>query len=135
MVEKHSAGQNIASYCTKRKLGLDHTIVAMDGEVIAKVRCSTCGSRHKFRDPAEALKVRVPRAKKGAGPEATAEIIWDSALATAKGKEHTYSMTSKYRVGDIVMHDRFGKGVVLKLYTNKCDMLFKDRERLMASAN
>jgi hypothetical protein len=33
------------------------------------------------------------------------------------------------------MHDRFGKGVVLKLYTNKCDMLFKDRERLMASAN
>ena len=86
MVEKHSAGQNIASYCTKCKLGLDHTIVAMDGEVIAKVRCSTCGSRHKFRDPAEALKVRVPRAKKGAGPEATAEIIWDSALATAKGK-------------------------------------------------
>jgi hypothetical protein len=41
----------------------------------------------------------------------------------------------KYRIGDIVNHQTFGKGVVLKLYTHKCDMLFKDRERLMASTN
>ena len=44
-------------------------------------------------------------------------------------------MGSKYRVGDIVNHDTFGKGVVQKLYTNKCDVLFQDKERLMASAN
>ena len=44
-------------------------------------------------------------------------------------------MTGKYRVGDIIIHDIFGKGVVQKLYANKCDMLFKDKERLMCSAN
>jgi hypothetical protein len=135
MQEKNSAGKNIESYCTKCKLNLDHTIMAMDGETIAKVRCKTCGSAHKFKDPAESRKIVKPRVKKGVGAEATAAIIWEAGLAEAKGKERDYNMSAKYRVGDIVNHHLFGKGVVLKLYANKCDMLFKDRERLMASAN
>ena len=49
MIRKYSAGDNIASHCTKCKLMLDHAIVAMDGEVIAKVKCKTCGSVHKYR--------------------------------------------------------------------------------------
>jgi hypothetical protein len=44
-------------------------------------------------------------------------------------------MASQYRIGDIVNHHTFGKGIVVKLYINKCDMLFKDGERLMASTN
>ena len=135
MLEKILAGENIASYCTKCKLGLDHTIVAMDGEKIAKVKCKTCGSTHKFRDPAAPPKARSPRAKTGDGTKTSPATIWEAGIAGAKGKEHVYSMVAKYRVGDIVLHDRFGKGVVLKLYMNKCDMLFQDKERLMASAN
>lgn len=135
MLEKNTAGKNIESYCTKCKLNLDHTIMAMAGETIAKVRCKTCGSAHKFKSPAELTKVRKPRAKRGASAEATAEIIWEAGLAAAKGKERDYSTALKYRVGDVVNHSMFGKGIVLKLYANKCDMLFKDRERLMASAN
>jgi hypothetical protein len=133
MPEANAAGKNIESYCTKCKLNLDHTIMAMEGETVAKVRCKTCGGAHKFRDPAVPQKVRKPRTAKSA--EATAEIVWEAGLAEAKGKERDYSMATKYRVGDIVNHHTFGKGVVLKLYANKCDMLFKDRERLMASGN
>ena len=44
-------------------------------------------------------------------------------------------MAAIYRVGEIVNHQTFGKGIVLKLYANKCGMLFKDGERLMASTN
>jgi hypothetical protein len=135
MQEQNTAGKNIESYCTKCKLNLDHTIMAMDGETITKVRCKTCGGAHKFKSPAEAQKVRKTRVRKGAGAEATAEIIWEAGLADAKGKERDYSMAVKYRVGDVVNHSTFGKGIVLKLYANKCDMLFKDKERLMASAN
>jgi len=135
MQEKNSAGKNTTSYCTKCKLNLDHTIMTMDGETIVKVRCKTCGGAHKFKDPVESLKPRRPRAKKGARAEATTAIIWEAGLAEAKGKERDYSMATKYRVGDIVNHHIFGKGIVIKLYANKCDMLFKDRERLMASAN
>ncbi len=135
MLEKYLAGENIASYCTKCKLSPDHTIVAMDGEAIVKVKCKTCGSTHKFRNPADAPKARSPRAKQGDGTKPSAETLWETGIAQAKGKEHVYTMAAKYRVGDIVNHHTFGKGVVLKLYVNKCDMLFKDKERLMASAN
>lgn len=135
MPEKLLAGDNIASYCTKCKLNLDHTIVAMEGEAIVKVTCKTCGGTHKFRNPADAPKVRAPRAKKGSVIKPSAEALWESSLAEAKGTEHVYTMTAKYRIGDIILHDRFGKGVVVKLYPNKCEMLFQDKERLMASAN
>ncbi len=135
MPEKNSAGKNIESYCGKCKVNLDHTIMTMDGDAIGKVRCKTCGGLHKYRNPADPVKVRKPRAKNAAGEEAAAAIIWETGLAAAKGKERDYSMSTKYRVGEIVNHNTFGKGIVLKLYANKCDMLFKDRERLMASTN
>jgi len=135
MLEKTSAGQNIDSYCGKCKLSLDHTIMTMDGETVAKVRCKNCGSMHKFKSPLDLQKARKPRAKKGAGEEATTELVWAAGLAAAKGKERDYSMALEYRIGDIVNHQTFGKGVVMKLYANKCDMLFKDRERLMTSTN
>ena len=135
MPDKHIAGQDIGSYCGKCRLDLEHTIMEMEGEAIAKVRCKTCGSWHKFRDPLIVRKVRTPRVKEGPGEAATAEIVWTTGLAEANGRERDYSMDSKYRVGDIVNHQMFGKGVVMKLYIKKCDMLFKDRERLMASAN
>jgi hypothetical protein len=135
MQEKNTIGKDITSYCGKCKVGRDHTIMTMEGETIAKVRCKMCGSMHKFTNPLDAQKVRKPRVKKGAGETATTETIWAAGLAQAKGKEHDYSMASKYRIGDIVNHQMFGKGIVVKLYVNKCDMLFKDRERLMASTN
>jgi len=133
MLEKCSAGDNVASYCTKCKIVLDHTVVAMAGDVVAKVKCRTCNSTHKFKDPADVKKPRVTKKKEDAGK--TAETLWETCLSDAKGKERVYDMSGKYRVGDVVLHNTFGKGIVRKLYMNKCDMLFKDKERLMASAN
>jgi len=133
MPEKIQAGENIASYCTKCKLNLDHAVVAMAGETIAKVKCKTCASVHKFKDPAAVKKPRTVKKKEDAVK--TAETLWETSLSETKGKERAYDMSGKYRVGDIVLHNTFGKGIVRKLYMNKCDMLFKDKERLMASAN
>jgi hypothetical protein len=56
-------------------------------------------------------------------------------MAAATGKEHRYTVTATYHIGDIVLHEQFGKGVVLKLAMKKCTVLFEDKERLMASAN
>ena len=135
MLEKNSAGQSIESYCGKCKVNKDHTIMTMDGETVVKVRCKDCGSMHKFRVPLDAQKILKAKAKRNAGEAATAELIWATRLAEAKGKERDYSMVSKYRIGDIVNHQTFGKGVVTNLFVNKCNMLFKDRERLMVSTN
>jgi RNase P subunit RPR2 len=133
MLEKLSAGENIASYCTKCKIVIDHAIVAMDGETIVKVKCKTCGGAHKYRSAADVKPARTPKKKEDA--VRTAEVLWETCVAEAKGKERAYDMTGKFRVGDLVLHNTFGKGVVRKLYYNKCDVLFKDKERLMASAN
>jgi len=90
---------------------------------------------HPFKPPADAPKTRASRAKKGAGTPPSVANLWDARIAAASGEEHVYSRTATYRVGDIVLHEQFGKGVVLKLSTNKCYVLFKDKERLMASSN
>ena len=132
-MHQYSAGDNIAAYCTKCRLALDHAIVAMEDAQIVKVKCRTCGRTHKYRDPAQ-----TPRAGKKRTPAdaaAAGRATWEAALAEAKGKQHPYAMDAKYRVGDVVDHERFGKGVVLKLHVNKCEVLFQDRERLMASGN
>jgi len=133
MLEKYLAGENIVSYCTKCKVNLDHAIVAMDGETIVKVKCKTCNGTHKYRDPSEVRKTRVSRKKAGASE--TVAILWQTCIAQSKGKELNYNMTGRYRVGDVLLHDKFGKGVVRKLALNKCHVLFEDKERLMASAN
>jgi hypothetical protein len=86
-----------------------------------------------------APKARSPRAKKGIKKEDSGQLAtatrWEASIAAAKGKEYHYTMTATYRIGDILLHEQFGKGVVLKLATKKCYVLFKDKERLMASAN
>ena len=103
------------------------------GEQIVKVKCRTCGRTHKFRNPADPPKGRKGRAK--ADESVSTVNPWEAALAAATAKALPYRMDTKYRIGDVVDHERFGKGVVRKLYVNKCDVLFQDRERLMASGN
>ena len=132
-MEKFAAGENVVSHCTKCKGPRDHTIVAMENELIAKVKCRTCNGTHKFRNPTEVKKPRASRKK--ASAQDTVAVLWQTCISQSKGKELLYNMTGRYRVGDILLHDKFGKGVVRKLALNKCHVLFEDKERLMASAN
>ena len=39
------------AYCTSCKMDLNHIIVAMKGDRIAKVQCLTCKKEHNFRAP------------------------------------------------------------------------------------
>lgn len=135
MPDLYTAGATLVSYCPKCKGSLAHTVVAMDGEQTAQVTCTTCGSRHPFKHPSDAPKARASRAKKRTGTPLSVAASWEARMAAASGEEHVYTMVATYRIGDIVLHEQFGKGVVLKLSTNKCTVLFQDKERLMASAN
>lgn len=132
-MERYTTGGNVDSYCMKCKLSQNHTIVSMDGDAITQVECLVCHGKHKFRT-APPVK-RTSAGKRASAAQKAPVVIWEEALKAAKGKELPYSMAAKFRVGDIVVHDRFGKGVVLRLHQNKCDVLFQDKERLMASAN
>jgi len=135
-MEKPSVGDSVASLCTRCKTVLDHIVVALERGAIVKVKCRTCGSAHRYRKPAEgaaAKTTRTPRRKRPAPP--STEALWAACLAHARGRERVYGTGGCYRVGDIVHHHVFGTGVVRKIYLHKCDVLFRDKQRLMASAN
>jgi hypothetical protein len=136
MLEKYAVGEHTATYCTQCQLQRDHTITTMDGERIATVICTTCGSTSTFTPPAAAPKARSSRAKKKAvSVQPSVAPLWEAKLAAAKGQERQYTTTAAYSIGDILLHEQFGKGVVLTLLTKKCRVLFQDKERLMASTN
>jgi hypothetical protein len=135
MPDTYMVGDRIATYCPQCQLPRDQTIVALDGERVATVTCTTCGCLSTFTPPPTVPRTRSSRAKKGASVPPSVAPLWEAKLAAATGKEHRYTTTATYRIGDIVLHEQFGKGVVLKLATKKCTVLFEDQERLMASAN
>ncbi len=127
-----ATGGSVVSHCSKCKLGLAHEVLSMVGSTVMKVKCKACGSTHKFRDPTSVKKPRVTRRKVANMPPT---VLWHAYMAQARGKELLYNITGHYRVGDILVHDKFGKGVVRKLSMNKCHVIFQDKERLMASSN
>ena len=45
----HRVGGEVDAFCTRCKMSLAHTILAMVGTRIARVRCNTCGGDHAFR--------------------------------------------------------------------------------------
>ena len=133
MEERHSAGDNIAAWCTKCKLVLDHTIVAMVGGAVGKVQCRTCGSKHKYNDrpgTARSEPSSPKRPAKVSGPSK-----WEAVLAGATGAALSYAMDGKYGVGDVIDHAKFGKGVVTAVTASRCEVLFKDGPRLMVCGN
>lgn len=134
-MEPTASGRTLMSYCPKCKVNTNHFITVMSSDSILKVRCDVCANSHKFKEPVLTTKLRKTRTKKTDRTEAATAIIWETSLAKARGKERDYSIAARYRIGDIVNHHIFGKGIVLRTYPNKCEMLFRDKERLMASAN
>jgi hypothetical protein len=135
MTNNISTGGDVASYCTKCRLTLEHVVVAMVGGSVAKVKCKTCGSIHRLRESSAAraggAKKKEPSPKSLVPPEA----LWESALRSARGPEQPYDMTCSYRAGDVIIHSVFGRGILQKVFPGKCSVLFRDKERLLATAN
>ena len=109
----------------------------MKEEKIARVKCLTCNSEHNYK---KAPKKRVP-AKKGTSPakrggsSKNPEIRWESALTETKGPDIPYDMARAFKVKDIVLHKTFGRGVVLIVADKRMTLIFKDKERILASSN
>lgn len=137
MTKKPSAGGRIDGYCTKCKLNLTHTVIAMVGGKVARVKCNTCGSEHNYKERTEKMateKKSAPSVKRVSTPKGP-EKRWESAISKAHGDDIPYDMAKVYGIGDIVAHNTFGRGVVMSTAQKKVTMIFKDQERLLVSAN
>ncbi|MDH4100848.1 MAG: hypothetical protein OEV28_09785 [Nitrospirota bacterium] len=137
MKKKPMAGGYIDSYCTRCKLNLGHTIIAMIDEKVARVKCGTCGSQHNYKDAAKE-KAREVKMKSVSGTtvrKSALEKRWEAAVAGAAGEDIPYDMKRAFSVGDLVAHSTFGRGAVRSTAQKKMIVIFKDQERILVSGN
>ncbi len=134
MTNSYSVSDEVEAWCTKCKLELAHTIVAIVDNMPKKVKCNTCAGQHNYRmKPAEKSSAKPKTTRKSSrSPEAKynehIERISGGDLSNAK----KYNIQGSFGVDDIIDHPKFGSGVVLSIVkTNKVEVLFKEGSKLL----
>lgn len=124
-----TVGKDVLSYCTKCKLNLGHTIVAMkDAKHIAKVKCNTCGTLQAYKDPSNSSKQNKTRTKKTSSvPSKVISVsdLWMEKMSNTKKKSTPYTMDGKFQQGDVIDHVKFGPGIVEKVVDDKIEVIFR----------
>jgi hypothetical protein len=124
-----TVGKDVLSYCTKCKLNLGHTIVAMkDSKHIAKVKCNTCLTIHAYKDPSTSSKQNKTRTKKTERTPSkiiSVSDLWMEKMSSTKKKSTPYAMDGKFHEGDIIDHVKFGPGIVEKVVDDKIEVIFR----------
>jgi hypothetical protein len=156
MAEQYKTGGDCDAWCTKCKMDLAHTIVAMVTGKPVQVKCNTCGGFHKYRAPqntkasASPGKAKAPKAQTAAAKaKATraeklviaaaddAHDRWTVAMETAgDAQQKAYNVKSVYGLGDVIAHPTFGPGVVLEVVAyNRIRTVFSRAERTLIMAH
>ena len=129
---KIAVGSTADAYCTKCKLVLAHTVVAMQAAKPRRVKCNTCGGEHNYRasKPAGKALAKKPRAK--AAPRKVRQS-WEEVMQEASGKPHkAYSMSGTFGEGDWIEHSKFGLGCVQAFIPpNKISVRFADSTKTL----
>jgi hypothetical protein len=124
-----TVGKDVLSFCTKCKLNLGHTIVAMkDAKHIAKVKCNTCATIQAYKDPSNSSKQSRTRTKKTSSvPSKVISVadLWMEKMSSTKKKSTPYAMDGKFVQGDIIDHTKFGPGIVDKVVDDKIEVIFR----------
>jgi hypothetical protein len=137
----HKVGGEVDAQCTRCKLTLAHTILAMVGPKIARVRCNTCGGDHVYRaapgvtdrPSSSSSTARAARAASAAATKAEKVIIsFEEQLA---GKDVAsapkYSPKDTYQVDQVIQHPTFGTGFVTAVRGDKVDITFRTETKTL----
>ncbi len=138
----HKVGGEVDAFCTRCKLTLAHTILAMVGTKIARVRCNTCGGDHVYRSAPGTTDRPSSSASRGGTSRAASSpraekpekvvISFEEQLA---GKDIAnaprYSPKDTYRVDQVIQHPTFGLGLVTAVRGDKVDITFKSETKTL----
>jgi hypothetical protein len=126
----HRVGGEVDATCTRCKMVLAHTILAMVGSKIARVRCNTCGSDHVYRGTQTAARGVAARTRTPPAEKTT--VGWEAQLAAlGPGNALDYRPDHHYSVDQVVRHPTFGLGIVRAVRQDKMDVAFKTDERTL----
>lgn len=124
-----AVGKEILAYCTSCKMDLNHIIVAMKGDRVAKAQCLTCKKEHAYKAPKGQTEPKKKRKKKDsdAPTSTTIEAEWEKLMNQHKNSPtKNYSMKTSFLLGDKVNHPTFGEGIVGRLiHPNKIEVFFR----------
>ncbi len=134
MNSNYAAGGEIEAWCTKCKLELGHTIVAMVDNVPKRVKCNTCNGQHNYR--AQQAEKRVAKSKTSPRRARTKQATYEEYLSRltdgTPGNAKKYMMNGSFEKDELIDHPQFGIGIVLSvIHVNKMEILFKDGPRLL----
>jgi hypothetical protein len=129
----HRVGGEVDAACTRCRMELAHTILAMVGQKIARVRCNTCGSDHVYRGTQSRSRGAAARPRAAPAERATRTIVgFDEQLAALDAsKAQDYHADQTYAVDQVVRHPTFGLGIVRAVRQDKMDVAFKAAERTL----
>ena len=134
MINTYSVGGNVVAWCTKCKIELEHTIVAMVENLPKKVKCNTCGGQHIYRlKPAE----RSTASKRTTRKVKSNEVAYAELLETLTGGDlpnaRKYSMQGNFKKDEILEHPTFGLGIVTAVVQkHKMEIMFKDGLKMLS---
>lgn len=138
-MNKLTVGAYIKYYCSRCKLELGHTVLAMVGASPARVKCDTCKSERNYRQADRLSSVLdAPQASRRIAPVERPKYS-NSDLYAQKMREAVmkdpkpFSMKQAFAANDVITHPSFGKGIVLKLiHPDRMEVLFQDQMRVLA---
>lgn len=123
MPPPHRVAGEVDAFCTRCKLTLAHTIVAMVGSKIARVRCNTCDGEHAFRTADSAT--RVARSSSTPARQRTVVSFADRLARSNPAEATPYNPKLTYALDQLINHPTFGLGIVTALRQDKIDVAFK----------
>ncbi|HZX41958.1 MAG TPA: hypothetical protein VFE93_08985 [Myxococcaceae bacterium] len=126
----HRVGGEVDATCTRCKMELAHTILAMVGAKVARVRCNTCGSDHVYRGTQTASRAAAARPRASTGEKTV--VGWDAQLAALDvSSARDYRPDQTFAIDQVVRHPTFGLGIVRAVRQEKMDVAFKTAVRTL----
>jgi len=147
-MSQYKVGGEVDAICTRCKLVradgrpqlLAHTILAMVGTRIARVRCNTCDSDHVYRADApsssSSSSTRAPRAASASSsePARAAVSVMDEIRKRDPATLQKYAIKTSFKVDDFIEHPTFGQGIVTAVRGDKVEVSFKSEVRTLVHA-
>jgi hypothetical protein len=123
-MKSHKVGGDIDAFCTRCKMELGHTILAMVGSRPARVRCNTCQGEHNYRGTA------APATRRASGASGAREkpkvTSWEALLAQKDvSRARKYSARERFEPEELLSHPVFGIGLVQEVRGDKIQVAFK----------
>jgi len=134
--DRTPVAQSVATLCTKCKLELNHIVIChtMEG-IVARVKCLTCGSEHKYHPEKKKTPRKTARVPGKTAVSKKAQTVPDFAQLSEKLRDREpvlYNRSESFKVDDAINHKTFGMGLVTKVSRQRIEVLFFDGSRTLA---